>query len=406
MSSRVNYLNLMQRLTVSAWLVLSLTFACDSEKKLRYEVVALHADAVHCKDCQSASLASAKLDRSVLILERFIEKYNENSLQEFLDKRKYLPERNVDRKYFVIDLTSYALELHPLLKRNEDEVWISGYTPGASNETHTCNDGRQFYFEAKVSLVKDSVYEFHHNNPAWRYDKSSAWTLVWSDEFDGSQLNNKEWTSLEKGDNYNGEKQAYTYQNVNVNSGMLELTARQQKWRGVAHTASKDSVEREYTSGEVRTQRGWTYGRFEARMKCAASKGMISAFWMTTAREVWPPEIDIAEVLGNDPSVVYFSNHFGSIEDHKMSNSSLKGANLSGDFHEFAVEWEPDAIRWFVDGKMCYEVIENGPHEPFYLRFSLPVGATWSGNPDASSIMPSTLYIDYVKVYQRCNIIK
>jgi beta-glucanase (GH16 family) len=133
---------------------------------------------------------------------------------------------------------------------------------------------------------------------------------------------------------------------------------------------------------------------------------MISAFWMTTGREVWPPEIDIAEVLGHDPSVVYFSNHYGTMEDHEMANGSVRGADLSDGFHEFAVEWEPHAIRWFVDGKISHQVSENIPHEPFYLRFSLPVGAEWSGNPDASSTMPISLYVDWVKVYQRCNIIR
>jgi hypothetical protein len=404
MRTSFNHSNLMQ---LPVCFIMVLAVACDSPEKQGYDVLsAPYPETVYCNGCKAASFTRAKLDQSVNILERFIEKYNETSGREFLDKRKYLPDRDINRKYFVIDLAQYALEVRPLLKQNEEEVWISGYIPGASNGTYTCNEGRQFYFEAKVSLAKDSVYEFYHNNPGWRYDESKAWTLVWSEDFNSGQLNSREWTPLERGSNFNHEKQAYTAQNIAVTSGLLELTARKEKWRGIEHAASKDSVEREYTSGEVRTQRAWTYGKFVARMKCANARGMISAFWMTTGREVWPPEIDIAEVLGHDPTTVYFSNHYGSTKDHKMTNSFVKGADLSNDFHEFAVEWEPGAIRWFVDGKMRYQTTENIPSEPFYLRFSLPVGAEWSGNPDASSIMPASLYVDWLKVYQRCNSIR
>jgi len=133
----------------------------------------------------------------------------------------------------------------------------------------------------------------------------------------------------------------------------------------------------------------------------AKSKSLQSAFWMTAADESWPPEIDIVEILGRDPATAYFTNHFGGQDSHQINSSEFKQPDFSNDFHTFCAEWEPDAIRWYIDGIKRYEVTENIPNKPFYLRLSLAVGTAWAGFPDSTSVFPENFEVDWVKVYQR-----
>ena len=75
----------------------------------------------------------------------------------------------------------------------------------------------------------------------------------------------------------------------------------------------------------------------------------------------------------------------------------------------YAVEWEPDAIRWYVDGKEYHSVtpasLPAGAKwvydHPFYLLLNLAVGGEWPGNPDGSSVFPQAMFVDYVRVYNR-----
>ena len=85
------------------------------------------------------------------------------------------------------------------------------------------------------------------------------------------------------------------------------------------------------------------------------------------------------------------------------------GQRFCDDFHVFAVEWEPKAIRWYVDGKQYHAVtpasLPAGAKwvydHPFYILLNLAVGGEWPGYPDATSKFPQTMTVDYVRVYRR-----
>jgi len=227
-------------------------------------------------------------------------------------------------------------------------------------------------------------------------------TIVFEDNFTSGFLDSSLWSVSRQGLNWNNEDQSFTPANVSVESGKLVLTAKKEHWKG--HSLRADDpgriVSSEYTSGEVNSKLSWKYGRFEARIKAPSTKGILSAFWMTPADGTWPPEIDAVEILGHDSLTAYFTNHYGSQSSHKMNNGKITfGNDLSKDFHIYSVEWDNDSIRWFIDGVLYFSSVKGVPSKPLIMRFSLPVGPDWEGNPDQSSAFPQRMEIDWVRVY-------
>lgn len=234
--------------------------------------------------------------------------------------------------------------------------------------------------------------------------EEGCWTLVWEDNFDGTSLNTEAWTLAEQGLNWNNEDQAYIRENATTENGCLVLTAKKERWDGLSHRVDCPDrrVTQEYTSGEANTKGSWQYGKFEASIKMPNTRGVLGAFWMTPLDRDWPPEIDIVEVLGHDPHTAYFTNHYGTPSNHQMGNGNCYNARgFAEGFHTYAVEWEPKAIRWYIDGVKQLESRSGVPKEPFILRLSLPVGPDWEGNPSSSSVFPQQMAVDWVRVYQK-----
>ncbi|WP_442886266.1 glycoside hydrolase family 16 protein [Chloroflexus sp.] len=235
----------------------------------------------------------------------------------------------------------------------------------------------------------------------------SPWTLVWSDEFDGETLNPRNWL-FDKGAGGwgNNEWQFYTDrpENIRIENGVLIIEARKEEY-----------LAWEYTSARIKTHylHSWAYGRIEARIKLPpGGKGIWPAFWMlgeniATAR--WPAcgEIDIMENIGN-PTVVYGTVHGpGYSGGNAISQSFTSPVSLADNFHLYAVEWEADEIRWYVDDQLYHTVRrDQTPGEwvfdhPFFILINLAVGGNWPGYPDETTVFPQQLQIDYVRVYQQ-----
>jgi beta-glucanase (GH16 family) len=75
-------------------------------------------------------------------------------------------------------------------------------------------------------------------------------------------------------------------------------------------------------------------------------------------------------------------------------------------WHVYAINWDSSSITWFVDGRQFHQVsIRNGVnstqefHAPHYILLNLPIGGTWPEPPDASTPLPATMFVDYVRVY-------
>jgi beta-glucanase (GH16 family) len=235
-----------------------------------------------------------------------------------------------------------------------------------------------------------------------------GWTLVWNDEFDGSEIDRTKWTFDIGGHGWgNNELQAYTErpENARIEDGMLVIEARKEEF-----------VRRNYTSARLKTQglHAWTYGRVEARMKLPYGNGIWPAFWMLGAnidQTPWPAsgEIDIMEHIGREPTRVYGTVHgpgysgSGGVGHFK----TISEGKWSDDFHVYAVEWEPEEIRWYIDDEQFFKLTPSSvPGEwvydhPFFILINLAVGGYWPGVPDDSTVFPQFLLVDYVRVYQR-----
>jgi beta-glucanase (GH16 family) len=247
---------------------------------------------------------------------------------------------------------------------------------------------------------------------------AQKWTLVWSDEFngpDGSMPDPAKWTIIRGGSGFgNHEMEYYTDRpsNIHENNGNLVITAKKEDY------TEPDGTVRNYTSARIHTANNFQqkYGRFEARIKLPKGQGIWPAFWMLgddVASVGWPAcgEIDIMENVGFEPSKIHGTLHGPGYS----GNDPLTGAftlpnqgKFSDDFHVFAVEWEPAAIRFYVDGNL-YETqtvdsIPSNKHwafdHPFYVLLNVAVGGHWPGTPDETTLFPTSMLVDYVRVYK------
>ena len=238
--------------------------------------------------------------------------------------------------------------------------------------------------------------------------------LVFADEFRGSSLNHRKWTTCYWWNNGgctnvgNKEKQWYLPQNVRVSRGALHLVTRRKTVRGT------DGVTYPYSSGMVTTGRArenhtlrprfaFTYGRVAARMRAPSGRGLWSALWLLPLSQQSRPEIDVIEILGHQPRRLHVHFHYVQDGQDKSVGRGWMGAHVSRRWHVYSVDWSPRKIVWSVDGRaqLRFTRVSSIPHEPMYMLFNLAVGGEWPGDPTRSTPFPSSVDVDYVRVWQR-----
>lgn len=249
-------------------------------------------------------------------------------------------------------------------------------------------------------------------------NKEKIWKLIWSDEFDEESLDISKWNVLTRETSKHGELQYYIPDEAFLKDGKLRI-----------QSSKRDFGSQHYTSGRLDTsdKLAITYGRIEIRGKLPVGQGIWPAYWLYpqnrdwqmeyTMQEAiangkessipefrpWYTEIDIMEYLGHEPKVFYATFHYYSFKGEKKSSSSKFVADFSfnEDFHIYVLEWERDAIKWYIDGKLIHTASEGVPHAPHYLILNTAIGGSWPGNPDSTTVFPQYHDIDYVRVYQK-----
>lgn len=243
---------------------------------------------------------------------------------------------------------------------------------------------------------------------------TTGYNLAWSDEFDvdyDGDVNSDIWQKMAVPSGWaNAELQKYVKgkENSYVKDGNLVIHAEQEPITCI-YTSAKLVSKREYSS---------KYGRICVSAKVPEGKGLWPAIWMMPVDETygaWPKsgEIDIMEILGHETNKTYGTIHYGNPHKQNQGTYTLTEGSFSDDFHEFAVDWEPGKITFYVDGIEFYSTDEwytgesdyykNFPapfNQPFKIQLNLAVGGTWPGNPDIE-LKEADFLIDYVRVYQK-----
>ncbi len=235
------------------------------------------------------------------------------------------------------------------------------------------------------------------------------YTLVWQDEFQGTSLDEACW-NYEIGNGSSGwgnnELQYYKSENVSlVQNDYLVIEAKQQIQSGFNYTSSRLTTQ---------NKKSYKYGRVDIRAVLPKGKGLWPALWMlgdniTTVG--WPScgEIDIMEMVGgpNKDNTVHGTIHWKDNGNNVNYGNShvLSDGIFADEFHVFSIVWDESLIKWYMDD-IQYGAADITPtelsefQESFFFIFNVAVGGNWPGSPDASTVFPQRMIVDYIRVFQ------
>jgi hypothetical protein len=274
--------------------------------------------------------------------------------KEFTERKAYL----LDKKRFEKTEMFKQVQAFDELKKNEDIIWY-----------HKVKDSNKF------DLLKQRE-------------------LVFSDEFEGDNLNTKTWlTNYYWGDkllkdNYTvgNDLQAYTEkENFEVRNSLLKIITRAQKKEGKVWTPDGfRTKEFAYTSGLINTALSFRqkYGIFSAKVKLG-NPAAKCAFWMLADKIT--PHIDVCRTEKGKVVCDYFTN------PSTRTKGSI-GARYANDFFIYTLEWTPEKLVWKINDTEILTVTSNVPQDAMYILFS--------GGLDKPVSSMTALEIDWVRVYQ------
>ncbi|MBV8372019.1 MAG: glycoside hydrolase family 16 protein [Candidatus Eremiobacteraeota bacterium] len=197
------------------------------------------------------------------------------------------------------------------------------------------------------------------------------------------------------------ELEWYEKANVSVGGGNANLVAlHQSAHHGYPFTSGMIS-----TGGTPHSKAtfSYLYGYAEARIKLPPGRGMWPAFWLVPANRSWPPEIDIMEWQGVAPKDDIVTIHWGTAKHPQSDGSTVDtGVNLATGFHTYGLDWQPNAVTWYFDGKAIKRYAQRAhiPRQPMYVILNLAIGGWLPGqlHPRPNDF-PATMLVDYVKIW-------
>ncbi|MGE4290200.1 MAG: family 16 glycosylhydrolase [Salinivirgaceae bacterium] len=232
-----------------------------------------------------------------------------------------------------------------------------------------------------------------------------GYTLVWNDEFEGTSINTNDWV-FEKGAGGwgNNELQYYRSENTSVGGGLLTIEAKKEAYQGSSYTSSRITTQGKKT---------FQYGRVDIRALLPKGQGIWPALWMLGANITsvgWPAcgEIDIMEMIGGAgrENQTHGTLHW-DLDGHVQAGGSntLSEGTFADAYHVFTLIWDAYSMKWYVDDVLFHQ-IDITPshmsefHAPHFFIFNVAVGGNWPGYPDASTLFPQKMRVDYIRVFQ------
>ncbi|MDB5124968.1 MAG: hypothetical protein JWP94_3097 [Mucilaginibacter sp.] len=225
-----------------------------------------------------------------------------------------------------------------------------------------------------------------------------TYRLVWSDEFNGIEVDQTFWNINTGNPSTRNEQEYYQSANAVVTNGSLLITAKKEAVAGYKYTSALIN-----SMGKV----NGTYGRVEARIKMPLAQGLWPAFWCLGANfntVGWPAcgEIDIMEHVNTENTIR--ANIHWLIDKAVVNGTSI--ISTPDEYHLYAIEWDTNSIKWSLDNKLYFtqDIANNfnstgAFHLPFFIVLSMAVAGDLPGQAVDESKLPATMYVDYVRVY-------
>ena len=305
---------------------------------------------------------------------------------------------------------------------------VGGNWPGEADETTP--------FPAIFEIDYIRAYK---KKLATELDLASDYQLMFDDDFNAETLDASKWNTHFLWGPYlpiNNEEQYYVdalgadaggLSPFTIDNGVLSITARTNDdplgfpipqtlpstdntvWsefetfqRNLSYTPQN------YTSGILTSYDAFKFahGYAEVRAKIPKGAGQWPAFWLLNGYYVsQQPEIDIMEVRGENPGeIIHSYHHFedGELESESFSTQHSDSADgYSTDFHTYGVRWQPGKIDWYIDGDLKHTFEdESVGYQVMYVIVNLAVGGNFNYSAVDTSLLPSSLDIDYIRVYQ------
>jgi beta-glucanase (GH16 family) len=249
-----------------------------------------------------------------------------------------------------------------------------------------------------------------------------GYQLEWADEFEiDGPPNPKNW-NYEHGFVRNDELQWYQEQNAVCRDGLLVIEARQEQVKNPRYSAEDRDWRRnrefaEYTSACILTRgkQEWKYGKFLMRGRIDVRPGLWPAFWTLGSERGWPGcgEIDVMEYYAGTllANVAWQGRRRQAVWDDARYAISDFGTDWAKEFHTWELDWNREAIKISVDGRVLNETsldkaVNEVPagtepfQEPHYILLNLAIGGTRGGDPSGTEF-PARFEVDYVRVYQQ-----
>jgi beta-glucanase (GH16 family) len=279
---------------------------------------------------------------------------------------------------------------------------FTGSTFGIVNRDNTLNPGVQKVLLDNFSL--SSSITTNYLVDASRSENLAGWSLAFNDEFNGSQLNTNKWdTTYMWGGNSartlpgNDEMEVYLDNQFVETNGVLRIRGDKldSVWYGSTY---------HYASGLIDTYQKFSqpYGYFEMRAQLPHGNSLWPAFWMMYNYPYWPPEVDILEVLDSEEE----EPHQGGIQNGSGSyfGQFTTAFNTTLAYHVYSLEWNPQYLTYYLDGQQIAQThVPTNQPAPMQILANLAIGGLGTIPPDATTVFPAYMNIDYIRVWTRTN---
>ena len=256
------------------------------------------------------------------------------------------------------------------------------------------------------------------------------WVLAFREEFGGDDYDHDkltpcfDWNTGDCTSSFNQGREHYQPEQIQVADGAAHMIAEPLDPAYASDACLDGSCT--YAAGLLSTARpraddgsdylySFTYGYLEARVKFPATQGFFTAFWMlpTATDYNYRSEIDIVEILGNDPTTIFMTYHYNdrsqsfAVNDGVGNNGDCEVKDYGQDWVRFGIDWQPDHVAWYIDGVKCAQFdgaagseIEDGPMQ---LILNNMVDNNWIRDWDVATTDQTQIRqmdVDYIRVHQ------